>query len=260
MKIMTVLILAPLISCRTEMTRAGSNNVPATSTARDSWQALVDAPDRSRDDRNLDPGRHPVEFLEFLDLKSGMKVVDLGAGGGYTTELLVRAVGPSGVVYMHNRREAAQGFAREAIAERLTHPVMKNVLQVERPFEEPLPPDVHGLDAAIMYAVYHDVANTNTNRLEMNRAVFKALRPRGIYVVVDSSATPGSGLAATSTLHRIDERVVRQEVTAAGFRLVTDSDILRNANDPRDWNSSPRAAGDRRGTSDRFVLKFVKPE
>jgi len=93
----------------------------------------------------------------------------------------------------------------------------------------------------------------------MNREVFDHLRPGGLYIVVDHSARPGSGSSEVQTLHRIDEPVVRDEVERAGFKLVRTADFLRNPADTRDWNDSPRAAGERRGTSDRFVLAFVKP-
>lgn len=96
-------------------------------------------------------------------------------------------------------------------------------------------------------------------RPKMNKAVFAALKKGGVYAIVDSSAAAGSGTRDTDTLHRIDEDVVKKEVIAAGFKLDGESDVLRNPTDSRDWNSSPRAAGDRRGTSDRFVLRFVKP-
>src|SRR5438105_3552021 len=75
---------------------------PPKPDAQSAWKAVIGAPDRSEKDRALDAGRHPAEMLEFLNLKGGMKVADLGAGGGYTTELMARAVGPSGVVYMQN--------------------------------------------------------------------------------------------------------------------------------------------------------------
>jgi predicted methyltransferase len=93
----------------------------------------------------------------------------------------------------------------------------------------------------------------------MNGAVFRALKPGGAYVVVDSSAAPGSGLRDVQTLHRIDPEVVKAEVLAAGFRLAAESDFLRNPHDTRDWSASPGAAGEKRGTSDRFALRFVKP-
>jgi predicted methyltransferase len=93
----------------------------------------------------------------------------------------------------------------------------------------------------------------------MNRTIFRALRPGGLYVVVDHSARAGAGIADVETLHRIEEQVVKDEVTQAGFRLERSADFLRAPADTRDWSASPRTAGERRGTSDRFVLGFVKP-
>ena len=92
-----------------------------------------------------------------------------------------------------------------------------------------------------------------------NTRMFAALKKGGVYGIIDHSAAPGSGTRDTETLHRIDEDVVKKEVLAAGFKLDAESDLLRNPDDKRDWNSSPREAGERRGTSDRFMLRFVKP-
>src|SRR5262249_54130418 len=97
------------------------------------------------------------------------------------------------------------------------------------------------------------------DRDRMNRAVFAALAPGGEYIVVDHSGRKGSGAKETETLHRIEQSVVEKEVTAAGFVLTEQADFLRNPDDPRDWNDSPRVAGARGGTSDRFGLRFVKP-
>jgi hypothetical protein len=94
----------------------------------------------------------------------------------------------------------------------------------------------------------------------MNRAVYDALKPGGIYAIVDHSAKKGAGLSVTQSLHRIEEQVLRSEVEAAGFELAAEADFLRKPEDTRDWNASPSAAGDRRGESDRFVLRFVKPK
>jgi len=99
----------------------------------------------------------------------------------------------------------------------------------------------------------------DTDRAKMNKAVYDALKKGGVYAIIDSSATAGSGTKDTDTLHRIDEDVVKKEVGAAGFKLAGSSDVLRNPDDKRDWNSSPKAAAERRGTSDRFTLRFVKP-
>jgi predicted methyltransferase len=218
----------------------------------------VASPDRTAADRALDPGRHPVETLAFLAIAPGMKVAELGAGSGYTTELLARSVGPSGTVYGQNSA-VLLGFVGEAWKERLARPALSNTVRVDRELDAPLPPEASGLDLVVMNALYHDTVWMKTDRAAMNRAVFAALRPGGAFVVIDSSARQGTGTAGAQSLHRIDEQLVRAEVLAAGFRLAGEGDFLRNPADTRDWNASPRAAGEKRGTSDRFVLRFVKP-
>ena len=222
-------------------------------------RAVVDAPDRSDADRRLDAGRHPAEVLAFFDVRSGMRVAELGAGGGYTTELLARTVGASGVVFGQNTPFVLKRFAEQPWSTRLATPAMRNVVRVDREFDDPLPPEAHDLDAVVIVLFYHDTVWLGADRDKMNRAVFQALRPGGVYAIVDHSARAGSGTADVQTLHRIDEQVVRKEVMAAGFDLVAEASFLRNPADARDWNDSPTAAAERRGTSDRFVLKFVKP-
>jgi predicted methyltransferase len=110
-----------------------------------------------------------------------------------------------------------------------------------------------------MVLLYHDTVWMKVDRARMNRAVFGALKSGGVYGIVDHSAKPGTGLADVETLHRIDEATLKSEVLAAGFKLAAEGDFLRNPQDARDWSPSPRAAGERRGTSDRFVLRFLKP-
>ena len=224
-----------------------------------SIQAIVDAGDRSADDRALDNGRHPAELLKFFDLRPGMKVAEISSGGGYTTELLARAVAPNGVVYGQNSKFILERFAEKPWSERLAKPVMKNVVRVDREFDDPIPPEAKELDAVVDVLFYHDTVWQKTDRARMNQSVFNALRKGGAYFIVDHSGRPGTGTSETQTLHRIEEKVVRDEVLKAGFQLAAEGDFLRNPADTRDWNASPRVAGDKRGTSDRFVLKFVKP-
>ncbi|XXF80298.1 SAM-dependent methyltransferase [Myxococcaceae bacterium GXIMD 01537] len=222
-------------------------------------KAVVEAPDRLEADRALDAGRHPAALIDFVGLQPGMKVAELMAGRGYTTELLARAVGPTGVVYGENPRFVLERFAEKDWSERLARPVNRNVVRADRELDDPLPPEASGLDAVVSNAIYHDAEWLGADRARMNAAVFRALKPGGVYVVIDSSAKPGTGAADAQTLHRIDEEFVRAEVLAAGFQLAGESTAWRNAEDARDWNASPGAAGARRGTSDRFALKFVKP-
>ena len=191
--------------------------------------AAVSAPDRSDDDKKLDAGRKPAEVLAFFGVAPGQHVGELFAGGGYTTELLARVVGDGGTVYAENTKEILDKFARKPWTERAAKPVMKHVVALEQAIDAPFPPDVKDLDAVIFILNYHDTVWMKADRAKMNAAVFAALEPGGVYGIVDHSAADGSGTGDCETLHRIDEAVVKQEVASAGF------------------------------SSDRFVLKFVKP-
>lgn len=212
------------------------------------YQALVASADRSDADRNNDKRRNPVELLRFYDLRPGMVVADLSAGGGYNSELLARAVAPGGRVYAQTPNPSP------GLTARMKAPAMQNVHVVARAFEDPLPPEARSLDAVILNFNYHDIVNTTTDRAKMNRAVFNALKSGGVYIVADHSGRPGTGATETKTLHRIEERFVRQEIEAAGFRHVADGSFLRNPNDTRTLPVSKNTV-----LNDEFVLRFVKP-
>jgi predicted methyltransferase len=225
-------------------------------------KAAIAAPDRSDKDRALDAGRKPGEVLAFFKLAPGEKIGELFAGGGYTTELMARIVGEAGTIYAQNTKEIMDKFARKPWTERAAKPVMKHVVGVERPIDDPFPAEAKNLDAVITILNYHDTVWMKADRAKMNKAVFDALKKGGVYGIVDHSAQAGSGLRDAEDIkgiHRIDEEVVKKEVLAAGFKLDAESDVLRNPDDKRDWEATPGVAGARRGTSDRFVLRFVKP-
>lgn len=219
----------------------------------------VDADDRSSDDKALDAGRKPAQTLAFFGVKPGMKVAEIGAGGGYTTELLSRVVGPSGEVFGQNSPFILERYAAVPWSARLSKPILRNVVRADREFEDPLPADATELDVVLNVLFYHDTVWIGVDRAKMNKAVFAALKHGGVYGIVDHSAAPGSGLSGVKTVHRIDEQTLREEIESAGFKLAAEGSFLRNPSDTRDWNDSPKVAGERRGTSDRFVLKFTKP-
>jgi predicted methyltransferase len=222
--------------------------------------AAVDAADRSADDRALDAGRKPKELLSFCHVGSGMNVAELGAGGGYTAELLARIVGPSGKVYGQNIKLFLERFAEKPWSERLKKPVNAGIVRLDREFDEPLPAELKGsLDAVLLVLLYHDTVWLKTDRAKMLANVRASLKPGGTFCVVDHSAKPGAGITVVEKLHRIEEKVVTDEIQKAGFVLVDESAILRNPSDTRDWSASPRTAAEKRGTSDRFVLRFQKP-
>lgn len=217
-------------------------------------RAVVASPDRSDADRKTDERRKPEMLLAFAGVRPGMRVLEVGAGAGYSAELLARGVGPQGVVYAHNSPDAIARFIKTRFDERAAKPVMGNVVKLIREFDDPVPDDVRSLDLATMLFEYHDTPAMGIDRAKMNRRIFDALKPGGYFVIADHSAKAGAGVSGSKTLHRIEESVVRQEVEAAGFKFVAAADFLRNPDDPRDAtsNRSPIRV-------DAFVLKFVKP-
>jgi predicted methyltransferase len=224
-------------------------------------QDAVKAPDRPATDKSLDAGRNPEQMLAFFGIQPGMKVADLFAAGGYTTELLARAVGPSGTVYSQNPPFPPEfQQVEQAWTERLKNPVLKNVVAVNKSFaaDDMLPVPPGSLDAVIMNMNYHDLVLRSIDRDKVNAAVYKALKSGGAYAIVDHSAKDGSG-AKDIELHRIDENFLIEEVQKSGFKLAAESSALRHPEDDRTWVTSPRVVGERRGTSDRFMLSFRKP-
>jgi predicted methyltransferase len=167
-------------------------------------------------------------------------------------------VGPRGKVWGENNAFFMK-FVEKPWSERLKKPIMKNVIRTDRELDAPLPAEAKNLDAVVLVLVYHDTVWMGVDRDKMNKAVYDSLRHGGQYVVVDHSAPEGTGTEDVKTTHRIDELFVMRDIERAGFHHVVTGDFLRNQTDTRDWNDSPREAGERRGTSDRFVLKFVKP-
>ena len=237
---------AALAACAGMATRA----VEVTPEIR----ALVASPDRSDADRKTDERRRPEMLLAYAGCKPGMKVLEVGAGSGYSAELLARCVGPRGVVYAHNSPDAIARFIKTRFDERAAKPVMRNVVKLVREFDDPAPGDVRDLDLVTMLYEYHDTPAAGVDRGKMNRRIFQVLKSGGHFVVVDHAAKAGTGVSAGKTLHRIDEALVRQEVEAAGFQFVASADFLRNPDDPRDATSSRATI-----RVDAFALKFAKP-
>src|SRR5258708_9635722 len=190
----------------------------ALAQAAPDYAAVVASPDRSDADREIDKRRDPVKLLAFTGLGAGMKVLDMGAGGGYSSELMARAVGASGAVYAQNA--AALGArAKERFEARMKAPPMANVVALVPPFDDPLPADVRDLDLVTFFFFYHDTTYMEVDRAEMNRKLYAALKPGGMLVIADHSARAGDGATVGKTLHRIEEAGVRGGVEPAGFRV-----------------------------------------
>jgi predicted methyltransferase len=218
------------------------------------YAAIVAAPDRSDADRQADQRRQPAKMLAFTGVQTGMKVLDMEASAGYSTELLARAVGPTGVVYAQDSAAVIERFVKDKFDIRAQKPAMKNVVHVVRNFDDPIPPDVSNLDLITFFFAYHDITYMEVDRAVMNRKMFAALKPGGLLIIADHSAKPGDGVSVAKTLHRIEESTLRQEIEAAGFKLVAEADFLRHPEDPRDAKVFQPAV-----PNDEFVLKYQKP-
>ena len=220
----------------------------ATQNSPVDYAAIIAAPDRSDADRQTDQRRDPVKLLAFTGVVTGMKVLDMGAGGGYSTELMARAVGPTGKVYGQDDK------VRERFEARAKTPAMANVTYLIRPYDDPVPADLRDLDLITFFFAYHDVTYMNVDRAQMNRKLLAALKPGGVLILADHSAKPGEGISVANTFHRIEESVVRNELAAAGFKLVAEGNFLRHPEDPRD-----AAVFRPKVPVDEFVLRFEKP-
>jgi predicted methyltransferase len=252
---------------------------------------ILASPDRSASDRTNDLRRKPEQMLPFIGISPGIVALDLSAAGGYTTELLARTVGPSGMVYGQSRpsdparpptppaapegnsnptatatvatatppnapRPSAVALAERDKGLRSAGVAAAPIIAISRPFEDPLPPELatDRFDLVTLMFNYHDLGHMGVDRAAMNRAVFRALKPGGLFVIADHSGRSGTGISESGTLHRIEESFLRKEVEAAGFKLVEEGTFLRNPNDPRDKNTP-----DPPQPKDEFVLKFVRP-
>ncbi len=210
---------------------------------------------RPEADTSRDALRKPSDVVAFSGLKPGDKIADLNPGGGYYTRIFAGVVGDQGKVYglvpkaaLERRPEA--GDAVKAIAEEKSNVMFQAVDLTSIKTSETL-------DMVWTSNNYHDFKNAGDGvTASMNASIFNALKPGGTYIVTDHAAQPGSGARDTSTLHRIDPILVKQEVEAAGFVLDGESDVLQNADDD---HTSRVFEKDMRGRTDRFVLRFRKP-
>jgi predicted methyltransferase len=225
----------------------------ARAQATPDYAALIAATDRSDADREADKRRDPLPLLKFAGPAPGMKVLDMGVGGGYSTELMARAVAPNGKVY---GQFPADGFQKaiDNFNARLKTPAMSDAAADFRPFDDPIPPDVSDLDLITFLFYYHDTTYMNVDRAAMDSKMFAALKPGGYLVLADHSAAAGADISVGKSLHRIDEAIVRKELEAAGFKFVAAGDFWRVPGDTRDFSSNRPPS-----PVDAFVLKYQKP-
>ena len=237
--------------------RAMSSPMLQSSAPRPAPTPALTRPVRPEADIARDAARKPAAMIAFAGIKAGDKVGDLIPGGGYFTRIFAGAVGPRGAVYalVPAAYAKANPKALTGLETLAASPGYGNVKAVAW---DPAAPTLPPLDVIWTSQNYHDLHNSPTpGAVEgMNRAVFAALKPGGVYVVLDHVAASGSGLAATKTLHRIDPAAVKAEVVAAGFTYEGESTALRNTADPHTAGVFDPSV---KGRTDQFVYKFRKP-
>jgi predicted methyltransferase len=219
--------------------------------------AAVADPARPAEDVARDAARKPAEMLAFAGVEPGDKAVDLVMGGGYFTRILAKTVGPTGKVYAYQPDEFVAFQATYGENQKKVAAAYPNVTAIGGSLGAVSIPDK--VDVVLTSQNYHDFhlkpfpADTAA---KVNKAVFDALKPGGVYLVIDHYAAPGSGLEAPEKLHRIDPAIVKSEVTAAGFAFDGQLDVLRNPADPHTSSVFDKSI---KGRTDQFVYRFRKP-
>ena len=201
----------------------------------------------------VDPAWKVPEVIAFIGLKKGDKVADIV--GGRLTAALAQAVGPTGKVYAVETAEVVKAHPELLARMKELAAQSPNVVVSDEPVAAALP---SGLDVVFIRQNYHDLYDKFMGPADVpafNKAVFAALKPGGIYVVLDHVAVAGSGIGATDTLHRIDPARVKADVLAAGFKLDAESSILANKSDDHTKNVFDPSV---RGYTDQFLYRFKK--
>lgn len=226
---------------------------------KDMHDVIADAiadPTRPESDRRQDVDRKSLEVLTFSGIKTGDHVADFIPGRGYVTRLFSKIVGANGHVYAVVPSEMPDK-AVTSVKEIADDPAYGNVTVVREPVNAFKAPEK--LDMVWTSMNYHDLHNDffgPADLAALNKAIFTALKPGGIYLVLDHAAASGSGSRDTDTLHRIDPAIVKKEVLAAGFELEAQSDILKNPDDDHSLKVFDPAI---RGKTDKFIYRFRRP-
>ncbi len=224
-------------------------------------QSAITSPDRFAGDSADDARRKPQDMLEFMGVKPGMQVLDYFAGGGYYSELLARTVGPSGSVIVYNNALYTK-FAGEKLTQRFASNRLPNA-KVITAETDALQLEPNSLDGVLFVMAYHDLylppkeaPAKPANIAQITNALFQAVKPGGVVLVVDHAANPGGDTVnIASTLHRIDPKVVQDDFTKAGFTFDGESEALRNAADD---HSKMVFDPTIRGKTDQFIYRFRK--
>jgi predicted methyltransferase len=226
-----------------------AQTVPANITA-----AVADTA-RPAEQHADDAVRLPAETIAFAKIESGDVVAELRPGGGYYTRILSKVVGANGKIYAVDSAERLKDTPdRMDKMKKLAEEAAYSNVKVATPPFAALDEIGEPLDAVWTSDNYHDMINGQTpeEMAAFNKSIFRALKPGGIYFILDHAAKEGTGLGDTKTLHRIDIAAVKEQVTAAGFTLEAEGDALIRASDDRTAKSAFETS--------QFMLRFRKPE
>ena len=253
MKRLTLFAAAGLLMF--SLTLQASPALAATRVSRASVAAVAD-PHRPAADRARDAERKPAACVAFAVVHPGESVAELFPGSGYFTRIFSRVVGSKGHVYEFQPKPRKPGATAPVKAIAADPHYHHNITVITWPVGKlPVPRPV---DLVWTSQNYHDLHNVpGLDVAAFDRAVYKALKPGGIFLVLDHAAPAGSGFSDTDTLHRIDPEAAKKEIMSAGFEFAGESDVLHNANDPHTNKVFDPSI---RGHTDQFIYKFRKPK
>ncbi len=254
---MKIRIALAVLAAAGSLALSGGASFSATPNVPAFVKAAIADPHRPKSDTDRDADRMPAVMLGFSGVKPGDTVAELIPAGGYSTRLLSAAVGPKGHVYAINLATLNNNIKAQ-IKPVTNDPAYANVSVSDQDFSNLKVPE--RVDVVWTAQNYHDFKNPGmffADTVAMDKAIFAALKPGGLYVIIDHVAAAGSGARDTGTLHRIDPELVKKEVLSAGFVLEGESKALANAGDPHTARVPGQGGiGDK---SDKFYFKFKKP-
>ena len=217
-------------------------------------RAALAAPERAAENKARDAARKPIETVQFFGIKTGQTAIDLIAGGGWFTEVLSAAVGPTGKVYSQNPPFLVNADAEKALIDRLG-----NVQAVHDRLDQAIP--AGSVDAAVTAMNLHDIYNgfagqpgSEQAAVDFLQAIHAGLKPGGVLGVIDHVGIAGQDNAM---LHRMLPQQARDALTKAGFTIEAESDLLAN---PADDHTKGVFDPSIRGKTDQFVIRARKPE
>ena len=214
-------------------------------------QAAVDSTARTEDMRARDMTRHPGEVLALSGVEPGDTVVEFAGFGQYYGTMLVEIVGPEGSIDVYDM-PYTDAFAGEP--SRAFDAAHDNLSYHQVDYNDAALPD--DVDVVFNVLYFHDLEFNGIDIAALNAKIYDALKPGGTFLVIDHKAEEGSGRRDAETLHRMETSLIVDEVTAAGFELAAESDLLSY---PTDDRTQLVFAEGLRGETDRALYVFRKP-